>query len=408
MTKPTNTNKNINNNEFDIAIIGGGIHGASIAQAAAAAGYSAILLEKNDIGSGTSSKSSKLIHGGLRYLETGQFALVKECLKDRNQLLKLAPHLVKLTPFYIPVYHRSTRSSLKISLGLTLYALFGKFAAEFLFKRNSPQHWLNSDKLLTDKLKTIFQYWDAQTDDAALTRAVAYSAKQLGANILNNANVTRIQLNKGSNLIVFECDNTKLQIHSQFIVNASGPWANEILELTSPRPPARPMDLIQGTHILIDRVQTKGIYYLESPSDNRAVFTIPWKHKTLIGTTETLYQGKPDDVTATEDEINYLISIYNHYFPNRAVRRNEVISHFSGLRVLPRTTKSAFFRKRDVTFSLFPETEPCLLTLYGGKLTAYLSTAEKVMSIIKKQLPARKKIADPRNLKLSPLNSDYI
>ena len=399
---------NINNNEFDIAIIGGGIHGVGIAQAAAAAGYSIILLEKNDIGSGTSSKSSKLIHGGLRYLETGQYALVRECLKDRSQLLKLAPNLVKLTPFYIPVYNDSTRSSLKISLGLSLYALFGKFGADFLFKRNTPEKWLNSDKLLATKLNTIFQYWDAQTDDFALTRAVAHSAKQLGANILTNAEVTKINLNRDKNTIVFEHNKTKLQIKTQFVINASGPWVNNILELVLPKPPLPPIDLVQGTHILIDRVQTKGIYYLESPSDNRAVFTIPWKHKTLVGTTETLYKGKPDDVTANEDDINYLISIYNHYFPGRTIQREDVINHFSGLRVLPRTSRSAFFRKRDITLSFYPETEPGLVSIYGGKLTAYLSTAEKVVSSIKKHLPARKKIADPRKLKLHPLNSDYI
>jgi len=394
--------------QYDVAIIGGGIHGAGVAQAAAAAGYSALLLEQNDIGSGTSSRSSKLIHGGLRYLESGQFSLVKECLQDRRALIELAPNLVKLVPFYVPVYKNSQRSALKIRLGLSLYALLGLLKKDNLFKIISPKNWNNPDKITTESLLNVFQYWDAQTDDKALTKAVIRSAKNLGAEIHSDAKLINATLEKNQCQINFVTGNQTFTAQARFLVNATGPWVNQTLQSISPKPHITPVDLVQGTHLLVDREQTKRIYYLESPNDQRAVFSMPWKNKTLIGTTETIYNGDPAKVTPTQAEIDYLISIYNHYFPTRCIDESHILSSFAGLRVLPKDAQSVFSRSRDTFFSTYPNNNPKLLSIYGGKLTTYRSTAQKVLNTIKSTLPKRKKIADPSKLKLFPLNTSTV
>lgn len=393
---------------YDIAIIGGGIHGAGVAQAAAAAGYSVICLEQNDIGSGTSSRSSKLIHGGLRYLETGQFSLVKECLKDRNSLLELAPNLVKLVPFYIPVYKNSKRSSLTIRAGLMLYALLGKLGTRFMFSRFSVKDWDNPDLLIEKNLVSVFQYWDAQTDDRALTRSVMHSAKNLGAIILNFSQFTSASLENDVCTIKFITDHQELSIESRIIINAAGSWANQVLNKITPQPDITPIELVQGTHILIDRVQTEGIYYMESPTDNRAVFSMPWKNKTLVGTTEKKFEGDPENVTPSDQEVDYLIAIYNNYFPSRKINRQDVIESFAGLRVLLKSERSVFSRSRDTYFATYPVQQPKVLSIYGGKLTAYQTTADKVIKIINQALPKRKKVANPRKIRLQPLNSEFV
>ncbi len=393
---------------YDITIIGGGIHGAGIAQAAAAAGYSVLLLEQNEIASGTSSRSSKLIHGGLRYLESGQFSLVKECLEDRSRLLKLAPNLVKLVPFYIPVYKNSQRSATIIRLGLCLYALLGKLDKSVLFTKITAQHWENKDKILDKDLICVFQYWDAQTDDQALTKAVMHSAKSLGADILSSAKFTQAKLENNTCKLNFRYKNQNFPVETRFLVNAAGPWVNQTLQSITPTPEETPIDLVQGAHILVDRNPPQGIYYLESPSDKRAVFSMPWENKTLIGTTETIYEGDPAKTAPTQYEINYLISIYNHYFPTRNINRSHILASFAGLRVLPKEKESFFSRSRDTCLTTFPDDKPILLTIYGGKLTAFASTARKVLAEIEKTLPKRKKIADLNELKLFPPNTDTV
>jgi glycerol-3-phosphate dehydrogenase len=168
---------------YDIVIIGGGIHGVGVAQAAAAAGYSALVLEQTGLASGTSSKSSKLIHGGLRNLESGQWRLVRESLREREVLLRVAPELVRLVPFYIPVYRHTRRPAWQIGTGLSLYALLGGLHENNRFSDMARSGWAQLDGLDTRDLQHVFRYYDAQTDDAALTRAVMHSAESLGAQL---------------------------------------------------------------------------------------------------------------------------------------------------------------------------------------------------------------------------------
>jgi len=393
---------------YDLVIVGGGIHGAGVAQAASAKGLSVMVLEQTGIASGTSSRSSKLIHGGLRYLESGEFSLVRECLQERALLLKLAPHLVELKHFYIPVYRNTTRRPWLLSIGLSLYALQGGLHPATRFRRVPQKHWNKLDGLETAELEAVFQYNDAQTDDAALTRAVMRSAQQMGAQVKIPAVFTGARLgepDKYTNIIEY-CHNGKSEIcTAKIIVNAGGPWVQQILNLISPSPSKLKIDLVQGTHIVVPGMLTKGIYYVEA-HDKRAVFIMPWKGNTLVGTTESPYQGYPADVKPLSHEEAYLMKTLLRYFPKYNSER-KILSSTAGLRVLPSSgsqnlsgADSINSRSRETILHTGKQDNLSLLTIYGGKVTTYRLTAERVMARVSKILPVRKVIADTRHLKL--------
>lgn len=393
---------------YDLVIVGGGIHGAGVAQAASAKGLSVMVLEQTGIASGTSSRSSKLIHGGLRYLESGEFSLVRECLQERALLLKLAPHLVELKHFYIPVYRNTTRRPWLLSIGLSLYALQGGLHPATRFRRVPQKHWNKLDGLETAELEAVFQYNDAQTDDAALTRAVMRSAQQMGAQVKIPAVFTGARLgqpDKYTNIIEY-CHNGKTEIcTAKIIVNAGGPWVQQILSLISPSPSKLKIDLVQGTHIVVPGMLTKGIYYVEA-HDKRAVFIMPWQGNTLVGTTESPYQGDPADVKPLSHEEAYLMKTLLRYFP-KYNSEQKILSSTAGLRVLPSSESqnlsgadSINSRSRETILYTGKQDNLSLLTIYGGKVTTYRLTAERVMARVSKILPVRKVIADTRHLKL--------
>ena len=393
---------------YDLVIVGGGIHGAGVAQAASAKGLSVMVLEQTGIASGTSSRSSKLIHGGLRYLESGEFSLVRECLQERALLLKLAPHLVELKHFYIPVYRNTTRRPWLLSIGLSLYALQGGLHPATRFRRVPQKHWNKLDGLETAELEAVFQYNDAQTDDAALTRAVMRSAQQMGAQVKIPAVFTGARLgqpDKYTNIIEY-CHNGKTEIcTAKIIVNAGGPWVQQILSLISPSPSKLKIDLVQGTHIVVPGMLPKGIYYVEA-HDKRAVFIMPWQGNTLVGTTESPYQGDPADVKPLSHEEAYLMKTLSRYFP-KYNSEQKILSSTAGLRVLPSSESqnlsgadSINSRSRETILHTGKQDNLSLLTIYGGKVTTYRLTAERVMARVSKILPVRKVIADTRHLKL--------
>ena len=383
---------------YDIAIIGGGIQGAGVAQAAAAAGYKTILFEQTGIAAGTSSRSSKLIHGGLRYLESGQFSLVRKSLKERALLLKLAPDLIKLVPFFIPVYNKAHRSAWQIRIGLSLYALLGNLSQQALFTKLT--NWGRLDGISRQGLQVVYQYWDAQTDDVALTRAVMQSAVDLGASLVCPGKLLSADFNGDVFKLNVQTNKKVEKYTSTVLVNAAGPWVNEVLQTVSPAVPEMNIDLVQGTHIVIDTMAPAGILYVEAPQDQRAVFILPWQGKTMVGTTETAYGGDPARVKPLDEEIQYLTAVYQYYFPDNPVT---VVDSFAGLRVLPDTGHSFFHRPRD-TVLYSHESNPNLLSLYGGKLTSYRATAEEVMVRFNSILPPRKRKADTSSLPLKPVN----
>jgi len=381
---------------YDVVIIGGGIHGAGVAQASAAAGYSVLLLEKNEIGSGTSRKSSKLIHGGLRYLETAQFSLVRECLTERHYLLDNAPHLVEMKPFYFPVYKQTTRRPLQLWLGLSLYTALAGFRKQTAFRRLKTKSWDKLDGLSTRNLEAVFQYWDAQTNDQLLTKAVLNSAKDLGADAAERAELDSAERLDSEWLIRYHINATQQEVRARCIVNAAGPWVNEVIKRITPDDSGMAVDLVQGTHIVLAEETAQGIYYVESPQDKRAIFVMPWYGQTLVGTTEKMYEGDPAKVSPTAEEENYLLSTVSQYFPK--FNQASIQQSFAGLRVLPCQQGAAFSRPRETT--IYADKTNTCFSIYGGKLTAYRATSASVMDRLKKILPVRKQIADTRYLKL--------
>ncbi len=385
---------------YDIIIIGAGIQGAGVAQAACAEGYRVLVVEQyTKPAQGTSSRSSKLIHGGLRYLETAQFSLVYECLQERKRLLKNAPHLVKLVPFYIPVYEKSHRKPWKIRLGLALYSLLSFTPFESIPKSK----WSSLKGLNVQGLKAVFKYYDGQTDDKKLTQAVLASAKTLGADIIFSSHVESIAIGSKLCRVTIINDGKKELLKSLLVINAAGPWVKSIVKRSSPIITAQPkIDLVQGTHIIVPKTsKLLGMYYLEAPQDQRAVFVMPWKGQLLIGTTEVTYSGDPADVAPLKTEIQYLLSVYNHYF-SANLSQSDVIASFAGLRVLPQSVGSAFSRPRDTLLVGDNGDQSRMFSLYGGKLTAYRATAEKVVLRLRKVfLPTTaNKVVNTRSLRL--------
>jgi len=389
--------------QYDVTVIGGGIHGAGIAQAAAAAGYEVLLLEKNNWASGTSSKSSKLIHGGLRYLQSGQFGLVRESIREREILLKIAPELVRRNKFYIPLYDTSHYKSWQLRIGLSLYALFGLNRKSCRFSVLTPEQSQQLPGLNPQGLQKVFCYPDAQTDDRLLTRAVIDSAQSLGAQTLAPATLLSAKHVGGGYTLRFQWKNQQHDTLSRVVINAGGPWANHINDQVSPTPPSAKVDLIQGTHLILAGQLSEHCFYLEAPQDQRAIFVMPWYGNTLLGTTETLFEGDPDEVEPLQSEKDYLLEVMKHYFPNFEAN---VIDAFAGLRVLPKESNSkAFHRSRETQLICDQSDSPQWISIYGGKLTGYRATAEKLVRLIAKSVGPRNKIADTRTLSLT-LNTD--
>ncbi len=383
--------------DCDLVVIGAGIHGAGVAQAAAAAGYRILLLERHQVAHGTSSRSSKLIHGGLRYLETAQFRLVREALREREILLRVAPGLVHLSPFFLPVYEETTRSPLRVRVGLALYAVLGGLRRDARFREVPRARWFALDGLRTQGLRRVFQYWDAQTDDAALTRAVVRSAEALGAKLLQPASFLDAERESWGYRVRFSSKGSTEEVRARAIVNAAGPWANRVLERIEPPPPRLDVELVQGAHIVLEEAIEQGVYYTEAPQDRRAVFVMPWQGRTLVGTTETPFAGEPDTVAPLPEEIAYLEEVFRFYFPER---RGKVREAFAGLRVLPAGRGRPFERSRELI--LWPDRPraPRLVTLYGGKLTAYRASAQKVLRALRASLPPARPLADTAQLRL--------
>jgi glycerol-3-phosphate dehydrogenase len=369
--------------EYDVIIVGGGIHGAGVLQAAAAAGHSALLIEKGALASGTSSRSSKLIHGGLRYLESGQFSLVRESLHERSVHLRIAPELVELKPFFIPVYADTRRRPWQLKIGLALYALLGGFERGTGFGAVPKRDWPDLDGLDTRGLDAVIRYYDAQTDDAALTRAVVESARALGGEVAMPATFLGAALDERGVEVQIEQGGARAACRARVLVNAAGPWATEVARAVTPAIPVPAVDLVQGTHIVLPIPVSAGIYYVESPADGRAIFIMPWKGAMLVGTTETPYVGDPGQVKPLPEEEEYLLSVARHYFsPAAGMTRADIRERFAGLRVLPAASEKAFDRSRETIFTTDRDPHPRVLGIYGGKLTGWRAAAAQVLKQI--------------------------
>lgn len=392
--------------DYDLVVVGAGIHGAGVAQAAAAAGYTVLVLEQTAPAAGTSSRSSKLIHGGLRYLESAQFALVREALAERERLLRLAPGLVTRVPFHIPVYADSRRGPWRIRAGLALYALLAGLGPHVRFESLPRRRWTELDGLKTLGLRAVFRYEDAQTDDASLVRAVLRSAVRLGARFACPARFVAARRTLDAYEIRYVETGREAGCTAHALVNAAGPWADQVAAAIAPAPPRPAIELVQGAHVILAGSLRQGIYYVEAPADRRPVFVMPWRGAILLGTTETPFVGDPALAAPRPHEIEYLCETFRRYFPDRPV---QVLDAYAGLRVLPADGGPLQRRSRETLLVADDPARARLVTIYGGKLTTYRATAARVLRLLEQAIPTRPapRAADTAELPLEEGDGDF-
>ena len=376
---------------FDLAIIGGGINGTGIAADASGRNLKVFLCEQNDLGSGTSSASSKLIHGGLRYLEHYEFRLVKEALAEREVLLHKAPHLVSPLKFIMP--HRPhLRPAWMIRCGLFMY--------DHLTKRNTlpkaRKVKLDNSSPFKVNITKGFEYYDCWVDDARLVVTNAIEARNKGAQIQSQTECKSIKFsnkNKLWTVVLYDkMANNEYTILAKNIVNASGPWLNQFLESASPDVnPVRKIRLVKGSHILVPREKSHDGAYILQNEDKRIVFVLPYlEHFSIIGTTDKEFTGKPEAVSIDDWEVDYLLKVYNRHFKT-AVSETDIVSTYSGIRPLcddESLDPSAI--TRDYTLELQSQSpENALISIYGGKITTYRKLAEATLLKLQPFLPGK-------------------
>lgn len=361
---------------FDLLVIGGGIYGAWTAYDAALRGLKVALIEKNDWASGTSSASSKLIHGGLRYLEHYEFALVRHALRERKVLSRIAPHLVRPLDFILPVWKGPRASPLKLSAGLTLYdtLAFGSGPVK-PHKHFRPRSLIKRYPFVdTRNLLGGFRYGDCQEDDARMTMTVVAAAQSVGAVCANRVQAEVLLRDasgvRGARVRDVE-SGTGFEISAKCIVNSAGPWARSLLGERAPK-----VKLIKGTHLLLPAIPGCTEAFLLTAADGRVFFVIPWYGKTIVGTTEAEVQS-PDDAHPTDAEMSYLIDGVRRGLPGLGWTECDVIARYSGVRTLQAAdanSLSAVSREFDIA-----EPEPRLVLPIGGKYTTSRCDAVEIV-----------------------------
>ncbi len=360
----------------DVAIIGGGINGAGLAWDLSSRGWQVALFEKNDFASGTSSQSSKLIHGGLRYLEHGHLPLVFEALKERSLLLKLAAPMVRPLAFQIPIYQGKGRPKWKLKVGLWLYDLLSLAHNIAPHKMVSKADFIHQNPFINPtKLQGGARYYDAQMDDARLCLMLIRGAAAQGAQVHNYQPVTQIRRVKEFYEIETQTQDGKTQqFRAKAVVNAGGVWTDPILTKAG-IPNTHYVKPSKGIHIVVNKPFGKDAFLLMT-SDSRVVFIVPWHGATLIGTTDTTYDGPLDDVKAEPEEIAYLLAEVNAVLtPDTQLNTSDVTGTFAGLRPLINFegNPKAVTREHQII-----EKQPGFFSVFGGKYTTFRVVAEDV------------------------------
>lgn len=351
-----------------IAVIGGGINGIMTSWALAVAGHTVDLYEKSKLMTATSSASTKLLHGGLRYLEQGQFRLVCEALRERSWWINAAPHLASSIELILPVYRNSGRPVWQIKAGLVLYDLLaGRLNLGRHRWRTRDELIKMSPKLKTDGLAGGFTFLDGQMDDLNLGLWAAQQAGNAGVLIHENAPVERVDLDAGIT-INGNC------INYDFVVNIAGPWAKQLLDRSGIRS-RNDLDLVRGSHIIINEPLDYG-YLLQVPEEKRICFVLPYLGQTLIGTTE-VRQNLDQQTACSDEEAAYLLNIYNFYF-QASKGRSDISKTFSGIRPLIRSSEDPNKASREYVI----EKKGKLITVFGGKWTTSRALAAKVANRI--------------------------
>ena len=378
----------------DLLVIGGGITGAAIARDAALRGFRTALVEKGDFGSGTSSVSSRLIHGGLRYLEQYDLHLVLEASRERRVLLRIARHLVHPLPFLFPVYRGARVPAWKLRCGLWLYDLLAAFRNVRLHRWLGRQATLRLEPGLRERdLRAAGLYYDAQTDDARLVLATMRSAAQAGALVASYAEAVSLLkpdgLVRGATVRDLLGEETRV-VRALVVVNACGPWVDAVRRLDAPD--ADPLlRLTKGAHVAVPRQRLGNTHAvtLTSPIDGRVMFVLPWadSDQSYIGTTDTDEDVSPDEVRATAEDVIYLLRSANAFFPQARLSPNDVVATWAGLRALLRPdgnlAPSQVSREHRIT-----ESASGLLTIAGGKLTTHRAMAQELVDRVAVRLRA--------------------
>ncbi|HSM30729.1 MAG TPA: glycerol-3-phosphate dehydrogenase [Woeseiaceae bacterium] len=380
----------------DVAVIGAGINGAGIARDAALRGLSVVLFDKGDVCNGTSWASSRLIHGGLRYLEYGEIPLVFESLHERRHLRRIAGHLVKPLRICIPIYRGAKRGPFLIKLGLLGYDLLS-------WRKPLPHHKMLSEDeirarepgLLQESLRAAACYYDAQVTYAErLVLENVLAARAAGAEVMTYSEVTSIGV-RGGTVVSLTCEDAVTGHQAQFapktVVNAAGPWVDSVLGRTGQRMP----ELIGGTkgsHIVVSPFEgaPRDAFYVEAETDGRPFFILPWNGLFLIGTTDIRYDDDPSQVHASRQEVDYLLEETNRVFPAARLSVGDVHYAYAGVRPLPQRThgpESAITRRHII--KSHRRTAQGLFSIVGGKLTTYRNLAEQTVDKIGKALGRR-------------------
>ncbi|MBS0285759.1 MAG: glycerol-3-phosphate dehydrogenase [Proteobacteria bacterium] len=369
---------------YDLIVIGGGINGAGIAADAAGRGLAVLLCEQNDLANATSSASSKLIHGGLRYLEYYDFSLVKSALRERKILYKTAPHLVKPMRFVVP-YVNTIRSFWFIRLGLYLYDLLG---ASFIFKRSKAISLKpTTDNPLKRTLRKGFIYTDCFVDDARLVISNALRAKQYGAQIATRVKCVKAQrMQDYWQVHLQDClSNEHYVVKAKALVNAAGPWVNAVIDNVLHLPSKNKIRLVKGSHIIVPKLHNREQAYVLQHKDARIVFVIPYLNQfSLIGTTDMDYQGNPAEVQINHQEKEYLCDIVSEYF-HHPLKSEQIVDAWSGVRPLlddSSANLSAINRGYKIEVQLDDKKSLPLINVFGGKLTTYRLLSEKVVDTL--------------------------
>lgn len=394
---------------FDLIVVGAGINGAGIARDATLRGLSVLLIDKGDVGAGTTSRSTRLVHGGLRYLEHFELPLVRESLRERERLLHIAPHLVHPMSFLLPIYEGHRRGPALIRMGMVAYDALS------LDKSLERHRMLNRDEALrrepglrSEGLRAAAAYYDAQAEyPERLALENALDARRLGAVVLPYMRVTALERSRDRVAGVAlrdELHGTEHRARGALVVNASGPWVDELLADVAPgRAGSGPLiGGTKGSHLVVEPFPgaPREAVYAEAHGDGRPYFVVPWNGRYLIGTTDTRFDGDLDDVVATDDEVEYLIGETNRLIPGAALTSEQVLYTYAGVRPLPAPGVGVKEKERDegaITRSHvihdhagreLPEDARVegLLSIVGGKITTYRQLAQEVVDAAVKKL----------------------
>jgi len=370
---------------FDLLVLGGGVTGAGIARDAALRGLSVALVEKADLASGTSSASSKLIHGGLRYLEQYELGLVMEGTRERATLMKLAPHFARPLQFLFPVYETSRVGLFMVALGMWAYDVLAMFRNYRRHKMLSKRRTTKAEpELLAKGLKGSALYYDCMTNDGRLTLETAIDAESSGAVVATYVEATKILRDSTGTTCGLEVrdllgEDEPFRVSAKVTVVAAGPWTDEVLQRLEGGQPKR-LRPTKGSHVVLDaaKLPVKHAVVLTGPADGRVMFAIPWGKRTILGTTDTDESSLPDGLEASRADVEYLLEAARAYFPGLEAGADDVISTWSGLRPLMAAGEDESASDVSREHSIL-SLDPGLLAIVGGKLTTYRLMAEQIV-----------------------------